>query len=130
MKNPQDAYRRQGVLTASPVELIVMLYDGLKKNIALARRAIERGSAASAHTYFIKAQNIVSELMNCLDLSYPISEDLMKLYDFLLRGLTDANLKKDAAPLGDLIEIVDSLRGAWSEISASQKGPVALGEDE
>jgi flagellar protein FliS len=126
MKKPQDAYRIQGVLTASPIELIVMLYDGLKKNMLLGQRAIAKGSAESAHTHLIKAQNIVSELMNCLDLSFQISEELMKLYDFILRGLTEANLKKDAASLTDLVEIVDSLRDAWNEINISQKGSGTL----
>jgi flagellar protein FliS len=126
MKKPQDAYRRQGVLTASPVELIVMLYDGLKKNMLLAQRAITKSHSEAAHTHLMKAQNIVSELMNCLDLSFQISEELMRLYDFILHGLMEANLKKDAASLTDLVEIVDSLRDAWNEINISQKGTGSL----
>jgi flagellar protein FliS len=125
MKNPQEAYRRQGVLTASPMELIVMLYDGLHKNIVLGGRAIKKKDWEAAHNYLVKAQNIVSELMNCLDLSFQISEELMRIYDFLFRGLVESNLKKSDEMLPDLLEITDNLRGAWVEVSAMQKPAVA-----
>ncbi|MDR2664787.1 MAG: flagellar export chaperone FliS [Oscillospiraceae bacterium] len=120
-KNPQEAYRRQNVLTASPIELIIMLYDGLRKNIILAQRAINKRDMDSSNKYLIKAQNIVSELMNCLDLSFQISEELMRIYDFLFRGLVDSNIKKNADNLPDYLSIVDELRGAWSEVNSLQK---------
>jgi flagellar protein FliS len=125
-KNPQDAYRRQNVLTASPIELIVMLYDGLRKNIILAERAIKRRDMESANSHLIKAQNIVSELMNCLDLSFQISEDLMRIYDFLFRGLVECNVKKNADNLQDYLAIVDDLRGAWAEVNSMQKSAAPL----
>jgi flagellar protein FliS len=114
------------VLTASPVELIVMLYDGLRKNIILGERAIKKRDMESAHNHLLKAQNIVSELMNCLDLSFEISEELMRIYDFLFRGLVESNIKKDADKLSDYLEVVDELRGAWIEVSTMQKSGVAM----
>jgi flagellar protein FliS len=125
LKNPQEAYRKQNVLTASPVELIVMLYDGLRKNIILGERAIGKNDMERANGHLLKAQNIVSELMNCLDLSFEISEDLMKIYDFLFRGLVESNIKKSAERLPDYLEMVDDLRGAWIEVSAMQKSGAA-----
>ncbi|MDR0446655.1 MAG: flagellar export chaperone FliS [Oscillospiraceae bacterium] len=123
--NPQDLYRRQHVLTASPVELIVLLYDGLKKNIVRAERASEKGDVEKAHTCFIKAQNIISELMNSLDMSVPISDDLLRLYEFILHELIDANVKKDMSKIPDILGIVDELRSAWQEIADSQVGVTA-----
>jgi flagellar protein FliS len=126
LKNPQEAYRKQNVLTASPVELIVMLYDGLRKNIILSERAIKKRDMEGAHNHLLKAQNIVSELMNCLDLSFQISEELMKIYDFLFRGLVESNMKKSVDNLPDYLEIVDELRGAWIEVSSMQKSGAAM----
>jgi flagellar protein FliS len=120
--NPQDLYRRQRILTASPVELIVLLYEGLKKDIILAGRAVANNDIPRAHENFIKAQAIVSELMNCLDMSAQISEELMRLYEFLLEELVEANMKKDTSKLPDLVEIVEELRSAWAELAEQQKG--------
>jgi len=126
---PQDAYRRQDVLTAGPVDLIVMLYDALKKNIILGKRGIAKKDVAGAHKYLIKAQLIVTELINSLDMNYPISEELLELYDFALRGLAEANLHKTIEPLDPIIEMVDSIRDAWKEISGMNRGQIQLGEE-
>ena len=118
----QDVYRRQDILTASSVELIVMLYDALKKNVVLGRRAIEKRDLQGAHRHLMKAQDIVSELMTSLDMSYEISEELLSLYSFALRNLSEANIKKDAEPLGPVLDMVDNLRGAWKEVSGQMRG--------
>jgi flagellar protein FliS len=108
-----------------------MLYDGIRKNIILAQRAIKNADTVTAHTKLIRAQDIVTELINCLDLSIPMSTDLLNLYEFILRSLQDANMRKDAAILVPVLEMVDSLREAWQEISQNTKGSVsALAEDE
>jgi len=123
---PQDAYRRQDVLTAGPVDLIVMLYDALKKNIVLGKRGISKGDVAGAHKHLIKAQMIVTELINSLDMNYEISGELLELYEFALRGLTDANMHKTIDPLDPIIEMVDSIRDAWKEISNMNRGQITL----
>jgi len=126
---PQDAYRRQDVLTAGPVDLIVMLYDALKKNIVLGKRGIIKNDIPGAHKYLIKAQMILTELINSLDMSYEISSELLDLYEFALRGLADANMHKNIEPLDPIIEMVDSIREAWKEISNMNRGQVKLGEE-
>ena len=126
---PQDAYRRQDVMTAGPVDLIVMLYDGLKKNIVLGKRGIIKKDIAGAHKYLMKAQMILTELINSLDMNYEISEELLDLYEFALRNLTEANMHKDAEPLDPVIEMVESIRDAWKEISANNRGTLQLGEE-
>jgi len=126
---PQDVYRRQDVLTAGPVDLIVMLYDGLKKNIILGKRSIVKQDVQSAHKYLMKAQMILTELINSLDMNYDISNELLELYEFALRGLTDANMHKDIEPLDPIIEMIDSIREAWKEISNTSRGQIQLGEE-
>ena len=126
---PQDAYRRQDVLTAGPVDLIVMLYDALKKNIVQGKRGIAKNDIPGAHKYLIKAQMILTELINSLDMNYQISSELLELYEFALRSLADANMHKDAEPLEPVIEMVDSIREAWKEISLANRGSMVLGEE-
>ena len=128
--HPQDAYRRQDILTANSIDLIVMLYDALKKNLILGRRGIEKSNIQSAHDHLIKAQEIVTALISCLDMTYQISEDLLSLYEFILNSAGEANAHKDAAPIAPLIEIVDSLRSAWDEIRTSAKGNMYLSEEQ
>ena len=125
---PQDAYRRQDVLTATATDLIVMLYDALKKNIILGRRGIMKKDVQAAHTHLMKAQEIVTELLNSLDMNYQISEELLSIYEFMLKNLEDANLHKDQEPLAPVIEIVDDLRSAWHEISITSKGSLYISE--
>ena len=128
--NPQDAYRRQGVLTASPAELIVMLYDGLKKDLVLGKRAIARSDAASAHKFLMKAQNIIAELINCLNMDFQISEELLDIYEFMLKSLETANIQKSEELIDPVIEMTESLREAWREITVAQKGALHLKEEQ
>ena len=120
--HPQDAYRRQDVMTANSIDLIVMLYDAMKKNLVLGKRAMTKNEPESAHKNLMKAQEIVTALINSLDMNYQISEELLAIYEFILRTAEEANMRKDPQPLDALIEIVDELRSAWEEIRVASKG--------
>lgn len=121
-KNPQAAYKRQGILTASPIELIIMLYDGCRKSLLLAQKAIGKSNLNAAHNHLIKAQDIISELMNSLDMNIPISQELMDLYEFLLRELAVINMEKDSPRIDPVLEIVTTLKETWEQVAAQQKG--------
>jgi flagellar protein FliS len=125
---PQDAYRRQNVMTANSLDLIVLLYDALKKNIVLGKKGIIKKDAYSAHTHLMKAQQILTEMVNSLDMNYEISENLLDLYEFFIINIGEANIKKDPEPLEPVIEMVESLRSAWYEISISNKGSLYASE--
>jgi flagellar biosynthetic protein FliS len=127
---PQDVYRRQAIMTASPVELIIMLYDGCRKAILLGQRAIEKNNPSEAHKQLTKAQDIIGELVSSLDMRYEVAEQLLDLYEFLLIELADANMSKSAAKLPDLLEMIETLRGTWQEVFDQQKkGNLSLAED-
>jgi len=126
---PQDAYRRQDILTASPIDLVVMLYDALKRNIVMGKRGIASKNVPVAHKHLMKAQMILTELINSLDMNYEISEELLDLYEFALKSIADANMHKDESPLDPVLEMVDSIREAWKEISNSSRGTMQLGEE-
>ena len=115
-------------MTANSLDLIVLLYDALKKNIMRGKKGIIKNNAYFAHTHLMKAQEILTELVNCLDMNYEISEDLLNLYEFFIINIGEANLKKDPAPLEPVIEMVETLRSAWAEISVSNKGSLYASE--
>jgi len=129
MKDPYETYREQGVLTAGPMELILMLYNGIHKNLVLAKRDMEHKDTESAHNRLIKTQNIVHELLNSLDMSFSISHDLMAIYDYMLYSLANINATKNADDVDPLLGIADTLREAWQEANKLQKSglePVGL----
>jgi len=117
-------------MTASSGDLIVMLYDALKKNIILGRRSIDKRDIMGAHRYLMKAQDIVSELINSLDMNYKISEELLVMYEFMLRQLQDANIHKDKEPLISVAEMVDDMRDAWKGICSVNRGTMFLSEEQ
>jgi flagellar protein FliS len=105
-------------MTASPSELIVMLYDACIKNLKLAEIDItDHNDPASANTHFLNAQKIIMELVNCLDTSYELSAQLLEIYEFLLRSMREMNIKKDLTLLPDVLDIISSIRDTWTQIS-------------
>jgi len=117
MANAYDKYKQQDILTANPMELIVMLYDGTIKQLKLARIAIESDNIEKANISLRKAQDIIAELLNSLDLNYEIAKDLMDLYRFIIQELIDINMTKKTDKIQPIINILDQLRKSWAEVS-------------
>lgn len=111
-----NKYQSDSVMTASPMELIVMLYEGLIKQMRLSDIFLEENDYERANHHLLRAQDIVSELLRSLDLSYPISNNLMQLYTFMLEELADLNMQKDRTRLVPLLEIAGELKDAWVEV--------------
>ena len=111
-----NKYQNDSVMTASPMDLVVMLYDALIKQIKLSDIFLENREYEKVNQRLSRAEDIVSELLCSLDLSYPISEELMKLYDFMLQELIQINLQTDRSRIPPLLEIVESLREAWVSV--------------
>jgi flagellar protein FliS len=130
MSNVNDVYRKQGVMTASPIDLIIMLYDGLKKDLLLSQTAIQNRKLELAHKKLINAQDILSELINSLDFSFPISKELLNLYEFMIRSLQEINASKDTKLIPDLMDIVDTLRDTWKQVADMQKGKIVYLNEE
>ena len=114
-----NKYQSDSVMTASPVDLIIMLYEALIKQVKLGDIFMEQGDFEQVNQHLSKAQDIISELLNSLDLRYPLSTDLMRLYDFMLQELTQINLHKDRERVPALLEIISSLRSAWVDIRSA-----------
>ena len=127
-KSYVQTYRSNAVLTASPGQLVLMLYDGALKAMAIARDAFDRAENDPRRIEVInhqlqKAQNILAELQNGLNLEAggEFAQTLYRLYDYHNRRLFEANLKKQVAPVIEVEELVRSLRDAWAEMLLKQE---------
>lgn len=108
-----DNYQNQTVMTASPGDLIVMLYDALIKQIKLSQLFLQNKEYERVNRHLVKAQAIVSALIQSLDLKYDIAADLLQIYDYVLNELIMANTSKNGDLLPDILEIIGDLREAW-----------------
>ncbi len=126
--DPRREYLKQEVMTASPAELVAMRYGAWVKNLKLAVMAYEEsGDICTTSNCLIKAQKIISELMNCLDLNIELSTQIMKVYEFMLGELRTANVKKDMARVEPIISMLESMRDTWYTVAQQQRRSMAEG---
>lgn len=120
-----NPYQQQAVATASPAQLVLMLYDGILGAMARARQAhANEGLAglAVANRELQRAQDIVTELLVTLDREKggSVAQSLIRLYDFCLDRLIRANVSKDLELLDPVVEVVQNLRDAWEAACCRQ----------
>ena len=115
-QNPYEQYQRNKILTASPAEVTLMLYEGAIKFCNIAIMAIENKDIEKAHNNIKKTQRIIEEFRNTLDRQYPVSEDFDRIYVYLLQRLYVANIKKDKEVLEEVNTHLRSLRDTWKEV--------------
>lgn len=109
-------YNNSKVLTASPAELTLMLYEGAIKFCNIAIMAVEKRDVQKAHTNIVKVENIVNYLQSTLDMKYSVAQDFDRIYVYLQQRLTQANMKKDPEILNEICEHLRSLRDTWKEV--------------
>jgi flagellar protein FliS len=117
-------YRAQAAETASPAQLVLMLYDGALGALTRARQA--GGNVEVVHRELVRAQDIVTELYVTLDHERggAIASGLARLYEFCLDRLVEANVRKQLDGLDGVAGVLADLRGTW-EIACCQ--PAAAG---
>jgi flagellar protein FliS len=122
------AYQAQSVLTASPGQLILILYDGALRFLGHARDALQSTEESprrieTINTNLLKAQNIVAELQSCLNLEAggDHAANLDRLYDYYLRRLFEANMRKTAEPVIEVEKLIRELRDGWAEMLRTQE---------
>lgn len=115
-RNPFAEYTNNKILTASPAEVTLMLYEGAIKFCNIAIIAIENGETEKAHVNIKKTQRIIEEFRNTLNHDYEVSKDFDKIYVYLLKRLLEANIKKDKAILEEVNMHLRSVRDTWKEV--------------
>lgn len=116
LPNAYSQYNNSKVLTASPAELTLMLYEGAIKFCNIAIMGIEQNDIEKAHTNIIKVEKIIDYLRKTLDMKYPVAQEFENIYVYLNRRLLEANTKKDAEILREVKMHLDSVRDTWKEV--------------
>ena len=116
LPNAYAQYKNSKILTASPAELKLMLYEGAIKFCNIAITAIEQKDIEKAHINIVKTQRIIEHFRLTLDMKYPVAQDFDRVYEYLARRLVQANVKKDKEILEEVLEHLHSMRDTWKEV--------------
>lgn len=114
-KNNPNAYLKTKVLTASPEELQLMLFDGAIRFCEQARPALQQKKIEDSYNSITRAQKIVMEMVNALrDEADPDTcANMRALYLFCYQRLIDANIEKEITPLDEALQILHHMRETW-----------------
>ncbi|MFP4149509.1 MAG: flagellar export chaperone FliS [Nitriliruptoraceae bacterium] len=123
----RDQYQQAATHTASPAQLVLMLFDGALVRLEVAQDAIAEGRIGQAHEAIVRVQAIVDELQVSLDHDRggSIAANLASLYAYCTRLLLEGNVRKDTAPLAEVAGILQGLRDAW-DLGVVRGGSVAV----
>jgi flagellar protein FliS len=120
-------YRANSILTASPGQLVLLLFDAALNSLAIARKACDEApndprQLQVVHTQLVKAQKIIAELQGTLNLEAggEFARTMHRLYDYYDRRLVEANMKKQSAPIAEVERLLGEVRNAWSEMLRQQ----------
>lgn len=129
LSNPYNQYQATAVETARPIDLVIMLYKGALRFTQRGIQAVERQDIAEAHTSFVRAQDIVSELISGLDMERggKIATQLGSIYDYVYRLLVDANCKKSIAPASEALTLMSELLTSWQAIADGRSNEALVG---
>lgn len=116
LPNAYAQYKNSKVLTASPAELTLMLYEGAIKFCNIAITAIEQKEVGKAHVNIRKAQKIIEHLRVTLDMKYPVAKDFDNMYQYIDRRLLEANISKDPEILKEVLTHLHAIRDTWKEV--------------
>jgi flagellar secretion chaperone FliS len=115
------AYKEQSILTATPGQLVVMLYDGCLRFLHQAAFAMRDGDMAVSGNRLSRAEAIIDELLTTLDLEQggEIASRLQGIYVFCNRHLLEARTERDAEKVDKVSELMGELRESWAQVAAT-----------
>ena len=126
LPNAYAQYKNSKILTASPAELTLMLYEGAIKFCNIAIEGCKEKNIEKAHTHIVKVERIIDYLRITLDMKYPVAQDFENIYTYLSRRLVEANMHKDKEILEEVNTHLHSVRDTWKEAMAIAKPQGAI----
>ncbi|HMJ37908.1 MAG TPA: flagellar export chaperone FliS [Baekduia sp.] len=115
--SPQ-AYRESAVLTATPEQLVVMLYDGAVRFLRQAEVAMSEGAFLHSYEKLGRGEAIIDELIATLNMDIgEIAERLQAIYIFQKRTLIEARVQRSSEKIGQVVALLVSLREAWAKLA-------------
>lgn len=123
MQAAYDRYREIQTQTAPATELTLLLYRGAVRFLNQAGAAIDRRDVEAAHWNLVRAQAIVQELLDSLNLNAgPLAHDLARIYHYILERIVAANVAKNRGPVDEVLGYLRDLLSSWEEaFAASQR---------
>lgn len=115
------AYNKNKIMTATPGELTLMLYEGAIKFCNIAIVAVEQKNIQKAHDNIVKVERIIEEFRATLNHKYPIAEDFENVYVYIYDRLVEANIKKDKEILEEVLKHLRTMRDTWKEVMQKAK---------
>lgn len=116
LNNPYAQYNNNKIMTASPAELTLMLYEGAIKFCNLAIIGVEQKNIQKAHDNIRKVEKIIEEFQVTLNRDYPVATDFDNVYNYLMSRLRMAQIKKDKEILEEVLEHLRTMRDTWKEV--------------
>ncbi len=117
IQSPYQKYQQAQTQTASKPKLLIMLYDGAIRFVKAGMEGIEEKNHEKANNNLCKAQAIIHELISALNFDFPIAQDLLVIYEYVLHCLIEANIKKDMKLTEEVLEHLSELRESWLQVS-------------
>ena len=110
-------YQKSSIETASREKILIMLYDGAIQFLNKAKIGLQNNNVEAVHNNLIGAQNIIQEFINSMDreAAPQLAENLISLYEYFLRRLTYANMKKEVEPIDEVLKYLKSLKETWEK---------------
>jgi len=123
------AYATTQVQTASPVQVVVLLYDGTIQAMKLAQEGMQNNDWEDKARFLGRALRVVSELSATLNMEQggTVARDLRRIYEFVIHELTQANLLNQPERLDAPIRCLGVIREAWLELALQVNKPQAVG---
>ena len=114
------AYRENAVMTASPEQLVVMLYDGAGRFLRQAEAAYGEGALEHAHDRLGRGEAVIDELLATLDMDQgEIAERLQAIYVYCKKLMIEARVEKSAEPIRQTTTLLAELREAWAQAATA-----------
>lgn len=110
-----NAYKNQQVMTSSPEQLTLLLYNGALRFLTESILAMEQGDIQKSHNANLRVQDIVREFVITLDMNYELSKTWAQLYEYTEHCLIQGNIKKDVEQLLQAKSVLQELRETWIE---------------
>jgi flagellar protein FliS len=119
---PYQNYNQTKIQTSDQLSLIILLYDGLSRFLRKGQRKIFEKDYEGAHHYLTRSRDIVNELLVTLRVEdgNEVAQNLRSLYVFMIGQIIEANLKKDASMVDEVLAVAQNLRDGWTQLKDQQ----------
>lgn len=110
-------YQKASIETASREQILIMLYDGAIQFLNKAKMALQNNEFEAIHNNLMGAQNIIQEFINSMDreVAPQLAENLISLYEYFIRRLIQANMKRQVEPIDEVLKYLKSLKATWEQ---------------